>query len=46
MFCHFFVLFLSFGPCMMYFHVCPANHLNPPKLWKLLATNSYLYCFW
>jgi hypothetical protein len=30
---------------MMYFHVCPAKHLNPPKLWKLLAIKPYLYCF-
>jgi hypothetical protein len=38
--------FYSFGPIMMCFHICPTKQVNSPKLWKWLALNSYLCCFW
>jgi hypothetical protein len=38
--------FYSFGPIMMCFLIYPAKHLNPSKLWKLLASNPCLCCFW
>jgi hypothetical protein len=45
-FCYFLVLFFSFGPFIACFHICPAKYLNPPKLWKMLVSKSYLHCFW
>jgi hypothetical protein len=44
-FCISFILFSSFGPFVMCFHICSAKQVNSPKLWKWLALSSYPVLF-